>query len=74
MKLSNGMYFDTGLPSGFPDLLILHNGITYYTEVKTPTGKQRSDQLNFQRLLEERGFIYTVVRSVDDVKRMLNLI
>lgn len=74
VKLSNGYYFDTGLPEGFPDLLILYKGITYYAEVKTLTGKQRQDQIDFQRILTERGFIYKVVRSVNDVKQMLNLI
>lgn len=74
VKLPNGYYFDTGLPEGFPDLLILHKGVTYYAEVKTLTGKQRQDQIDFQRILESRGFIYKVVRSVNDVKQMLNLI
>jgi len=74
VKLPNGYYFDTGLPEGFPDLLVLYNGTVYFAEVKTPTGKQRPDQINFMNILRERGFIYEVVRSVDDVKRMLNLI
>ena len=70
VKLPNGYYFDTGLPEGFPDLLILNNGTVYFTEVKTPTGKQRADQINFQKILEERGFTYVIARSVDDIIKL----
>ena len=65
---SDGGWFDTGLPEGFPDLLILSNdGITYYVEVKTPTGKQRPDQIKFMNEIRRRGHIYLIARSVNDI-------
>lgn len=68
MRTIDGGWFDTGLPEGFPDLLILDcNGRTYYVEVKTPTGKQRPDQINFQKEIERRGHIYLIARSVNDI-------
>lgn len=67
VQLANGKMFDTGLPEGFPDLLILWNKKVLFCEVKTATGKQRSCQAAFQRLIEERGYIYLILRSVQDI-------
>ena len=71
VRTENGVYFDTGLPSGFSDLLILYQGKCIFCEVKTATGKLRPDQINFMNLVRDRGFIYVVARSVDDVKRAI---
>lgn len=70
----DGTWFDTGLPEGFSDLLILDNGIAYFCEVKTKSGKQREGQIAFQNAVEKHGFIYFVARSVDDVKIYLKKI
>lgn len=67
VRTADGGWFDTGLPEGFSDLLILHNGVAYFCEVKTPTGKQRPDQAAFQRVVEQHGFIYLIARSVNDI-------
>lgn len=68
IRTADGGWFDTGLPEGFPDLLILsNNGITYYVEVKTPTGKQRPDQIKFMNEIRKRGHIYLIARSVNDI-------
>lgn len=70
VKTFDGRWFDTGLPEGFPDLMILGNhGDIYFCECKTRTGKQREDQLKFERIVTERGFKYFVARSVDDVQK-----
>ena len=72
VETKTGYRFNTGLPNGFPDLLILGNhGDIYFCECKTRTGKQREDQIAFQRTLTERGFKYFVARSIDDVKQVL---
>lgn len=63
----DGTWFDTGLPEGFSDLLILANDTCYFCEVKTKHGQQRKAQINFQRVVTERGYKYFVARSVDDV-------
>ncbi len=68
VRMTDGGWFDTGLPEGFPDLLILNNnGETYYVEVKTPTGKQRPDQINFMNEIRRRGHKYLIARSVNDI-------
>ena len=71
VKTIDGRWFNTGLPEGFPDLLILGlYGDIYFCECKTLNGKQRQDQIDFQRIITERGFTYFVARSVEDVKKM----
>ena len=67
VKKADGTWFDTGLPEGFPDLLILHNAIAYFVEVKTPTGKQRPEQIRFMNIIRNRGFNYIIARSVNDI-------
>lgn len=68
----DGTWFDTGLPEGFSDLIVLTNNTIYFVEVKTKTGQQRNAQIAFQKCVEERGYKYIVARSVQDVEVMLN--
>ena len=72
VKTVYGDYFDTGLPEGFPDLMILTNGTIYFCEVKTKTGQQRKAQVAFMNMIRERGYIYIIARSVSDVRQALN--
>ena len=63
-----GKWIDTGLPNGFSDLLVLDNsGHAIFIECKTLKGKQKPDQINFQRIVESRGFRYILARSIDDL-------
>lgn len=73
VKCEDGTWFDTGLPTGFSDLLILgSNGDTYFCEVKAPGGKQRPDQLKFEEIVTNRGFKYILAYSTKDVEVVLN--
>ena len=69
VRTSDGKWFDTGLPEGFSDLIILHNQTIYFCEVKTLIGKQREAQIRFMNTVRSYGYTYFVARSVDDVKR-----
>lgn len=44
-----------------------------FVEVKTATGKQSPAQVKFERRCKVAGFYYKVVRSVEDVRRMIEL-
>lgn len=70
VRTADGGWFDTGLPEGFSDLLILHNGQCIFCEVKTPNGRQHDCQIAFEQTVRSRGFIYIVARSVEDVKKL----
>lgn len=64
----DGTWFDTGLPEGFSDLILLANKTIYFVEVKTKYGQQRKAQVNFQNIVESRGYTYIVARSKEDVE------
>ena len=58
----------TGLLSGVSDLVILFPNKTVFCEVKTPTGTQSDNQIEFQKHVESLGFEYILVRSLDEFK------
>lgn len=68
VKTADGRFFDTGLPSGFPDLMGFkpENGKIYFIEVKTPVGHRRKDQINFANFLRDKCAIYGVARSAEE--------
>ena len=68
VKTADGRWFDTGLPSGFPDLMGFkpENGKIYFIEVKTPKGKRRADQVRFAKNLRDKCAIYGVARSAGE--------
>lgn len=68
VKTADGRWFDTGLPSGFPDLMGYkpENGRIFFIEVKTPTGRRRKDQVAFANGLRDKNVIYGTVRSADE--------
>ena len=66
-KLANGGYFNSGLPNGFSDLIVLPgNGFIIFVECKNATGRQREDQIMFQTQVESRGYKYLMPRSLED--------
>jgi hypothetical protein len=53
----------TGTLAGVADLILLHNGKTYFFEVKKPGGRQQPSQKDFQSNVEKQGFNYFIVTS-----------
>lgn len=68
VKTADGRWFDTGLPSGFPDLMGYKpdNGRVFFIEVKTPIGRRRKDQVEFANGLKNKNVIYGVARSAEE--------
>ena len=60
-----------GLLVGFPDLLVIYNGVTMGFEVKAEGGTQSIAQRGVQASFMVNGARYAVVRSIDDVKEKL---
>ena len=71
VKTIDGRWFDTGLPEGFSDLIVLANGTIYFVEVKTRTGKQRDAQIIFMNTVRKYGYNYIVARSTKDMEVIL---
>ena len=68
VKTADGRFFDTGLPTGFPDIMGYkpENGRIFFIEVKTATGKRRKDQIRFANGLRDKNAIYGVCRSAEE--------
>lgn len=52
---------------GTSDLLVLHQSQPLFIELKAPKGKQSVEQKTFQKMIENEGCEYHVVRSADDL-------
>lgn len=74
VKTADGRWFDTGLPTGFPDLMGYkpENGKIFFIEVKTATGKRRPDQVAFANGLRNKNVIYGVTRSADEALNIVD--
>lgn len=58
-----------GVRAGFPDLVLMKARKGYHglaIELKTPTGTQTKTQKEYQKLLEEEGWLYVIVRSLEE--------
>ena len=74
VKMVNGRWFDTGLPTGYPDLhgYKILNGKIFYIEVKTPSGKPRHDQIQFHNQLMSDHIIHGIARSPEDALKIID--
>ena len=71
VRTDKGTWFDTGLPEGFSDLIILFNKTIYFCEVKTRKGHQREAQKQFQEMVISHGYTYFIARSINDVEEVI---
>ena len=61
-----------GLRPGTADLVVwFPHGVIGYLEVKTEIGQLSDNQRRFKKRCEENGVFYAVVRSVEDVQKIL---
>lgn len=73
VKMADGRWFDSGLPTGFPDLMGYKpdNGRIFFIEVKTKTGRRRKDQIAFANGLRDKHVIYGVARSAEEAVKIV---
>ena len=72
VKLSDGRWFNTGLPKGFPDLFAVKSGKIYFIECKKPGGHVRPEQTHFLDTMQERyGCRGGIAYSVEDALRIV---
>lgn len=62
---------NTGLLRGASDIILVKPNKCLFLEVKTDTGVQSDYQKDFQKRVEELGFEYHIVKSVEDVKKII---
>jgi len=61
-----------GMLPGIPDLIVLHQGRFIAFEVKAEGNYQQPNQKAVEALVDANGGYYFVVRSIDDVKDVLD--
>ena len=62
----DGRWISSGLPEGFPDLIVLtNNGRTIYVECKTLKGRAREKQKQLHAELRRRNHIVLMPRSLE---------
>lgn len=68
----DGRRFSTGVPSGFPDVIVLdNNGHIIFVECKARYGRVRPDQATLHTELRKRKFKVLVPHSLEDfIKEM----
>lgn len=67
VKMQDGRWFDTGLPVGFSDLLILSNdGKATFCETKIKPRKPTIEQLHFLETMKNRGYKTIIAYSLQD--------
>lgn len=65
---------DEGVKSGVADLMILWGGRLICMEVKTKKGRQSENQKEWEQTAILCGAVYRVVRNIDDVKNLLDML
>ena len=70
VNTDTGRRFKTG-KKGCPDILLCKDGCFIGLEVKTDKGRQSKAQVESQKRIEACGGRYYIVRSIDDVIKVL---
>lgn len=74
-KVTGARFKAMGTRSGFPDLILLlpKEGYNYLAiELKTAIGRQAVSQKDYQRLMEEHGGKYVIVRSFEQFQEEID--
>ncbi|MBF8970183.1 VRR-NUC domain-containing protein [Streptococcus sp. NLN76] len=73
VRMSDGRWFDTGLPKGFSDLFgFRSDGQIFFIEVKNLKGRVRPEQKIFLERAKSQGALAGVARSVEDALDIVN--
>jgi len=69
----DGFYFNSGVPEGWPDLIVITKSNTYYIEIKTPTGRLSTNQKKMLELLPNSYVVRSLKQWEDLTKTFTNL-
>jgi ribosomal protein L16/L10AE len=72
VRMSDGRYFNTGLPKGFSDMFAVKNGRAYFFETKVKPNKPTKEQLNFIDVMRKQGCTAGVIYSLQELEKLIN--
>lgn len=69
-KMEGSRFKAMGVVKGISDLIMVCPGKTIYIEMKTATGTQSDEQIDFQRQVEANGQEYYICRSLEQFQSL----
>jgi|GEM_PF-3495020 len=63
-----------GLKAGVADYVLIFPSKTIFVEVKSEKGTLSASQEEFRKDVESKGYRYVVVRNIDELEKILNVI
>lgn len=73
IKMTDGRWFDTGVPKGFSDLIAIKDGKISFIEVKTETGRPSEEQKKFIEIMKNiYGCKAGIARSIEDAIEIIS--
>lgn len=60
-----------GLQKGRSDLVFYYRGVATMIELKTDTGVQSKDQIEWQSKIEAAGFRYHIIKSLEEFQKLI---
>lgn len=70
-RIQGSRFKAIGVTKGVSDLVLLIKGQAIFIELKLEKGTQSPHQIEFESKVKERGFIYCMVRSIDEFKQLI---
>lgn len=70
-KRTANLLLATGVKRGVSDLIFVMHHQVVFIEMKTPTGTQSDEQIDFQAKVEARGHLYFIVRTFEQFKQLI---
>ena len=73
VRMSDGRYFDTGVPNGYSDLSGFRksDGKAVFIEVKNEKGRLRESQKQFLKVMSQYDVLAGVARSPEDAIKIV---
>lgn len=68
LKICLAGAINMGMRKGVSDIIVLLPKRVVFVELKSDIGKQRPEQIEFQKIVEGLGFEYYVIRSLEEFK------
>lgn len=63
-----------GLQTGRADMVFYYNRTAYHIEFKLPDGRQTPVQKKWQKIIEEAGYKYYIIRSEEEFQKLIRVI
>ena len=71
LKICLAGAINMGMRKGVSDIIVLLPRKVLFVELKSEIGKQRAEQIEFQKIVEALGFKYYICRTLEDFQNVI---